>query len=369
MAVSNMTSSTASSSRRRRRLRCRTNHHGRRRARVQFKDDGNRRPTAQCDLRRLIPSEHCAYVEGLVRAPVDAAGRRHPGGHLLAVFGVKVTVDLALVSMTESTAIILLRWNGGAVGCVITDALSGERMTILNHLPNQGQRAGSRSASPPPLPRALRRRRIPKAARPSRRALQLLVPQPGGDATPVCSVSFLRHRRAIDAHRSLYAGRASRRRTEGFGPVLASARDRLDIGRGRAALLSAWRGAREAFARQTACSTLTLFPAWPIHLDFLDVVDPRVRCDKLRTAFMPSPQHITRAGQVNGYGPGDATALLGVKNVRARRRAAGGQRSRTARCSGSAISNALEPARHARGSFKSRPSWCPGRTWAHAPAQ
>ena len=38
--------------------------------------------------------------------------------------------------MTESTAIILLEVEWEApVGCVITDALSGERMTILNHLP------------------------------------------------------------------------------------------------------------------------------------------------------------------------------------------------------------------------------------------
>jgi hypothetical protein len=104
------------------------------------KDDRGKRQLLklQYDHRRLIPSEHCAYVEGLVRAPVDATEPVDIRADICSLFfgGVKVTVGPVIGLVTESTAIILLEVEWEApVGCVITDALSGERMTILNHLP------------------------------------------------------------------------------------------------------------------------------------------------------------------------------------------------------------------------------------------
>ena len=104
------------------------------------KDDRGKRQLLklQYDHRRLIPSEHCAYVEGLVRAPVDATEPVDIRADICSLFfgGVKVTVGPVIGLVTESTAIILLEVEWEApVGCVVTDALSGERMTILNHLP------------------------------------------------------------------------------------------------------------------------------------------------------------------------------------------------------------------------------------------
>ena len=144
------------------------------------KDDRGKRQLLklQYDHRRLIPSEHCAYVEGLVQGARRRDGaRRHPGGHLLAVFwGVKVTVGPVIGLVTESTAIILLEVEWEApVGCVVTDALSGERMTILNHLPKLRPHAFRVEGCVPhtaTTTSASTASRIPKSgAAPSRRAL------------------------------------------------------------------------------------------------------------------------------------------------------------------------------------------------------
>ena len=147
--------------------------------------------------------------------------------------GVKVTVGPVIGLVTESTAIILLEVEWEApVGCVVTDALSGERMTILNHLPQTkaARVPGRRFKTTPPLPRPLRRRRGSGKRRGSFTTCASLAaprrPQPGDDVDGCGFVRCPFH--AIDAP-STRTGRftqagASRRRTRRVfrGPVTDS---------------------------------------------------------------------------------------------------------------------------------------------------
>ena len=135
--------------------------------------------------------------------------------------------------VTESTAIILLEVEWEApVGCVVTDALSGERMTILNHLPKLRPHAFRVEGLKPHRHYHVRFDGVedPEKRRGSFTTCASLAapkrPQPGDDVDGCGFVRCPFH--AFDAHRSpARTGRftqagASRRRTRSPLEVCAS---------------------------------------------------------------------------------------------------------------------------------------------------